>query len=56
MFFKNRLDFVVEKKNNLVAGEYEVFGLVSYRNSNIEAASYVTIGKREEKRWRIVWT
>ena len=32
-----RIDFVVEK-NNLVVGVYGVFGLVSYRNNNIEVA------------------
>ena len=30
-----RIDFDVEK-NNLVVGVYGVFGLVSYRNNNIE--------------------
>ena len=32
-----RIDFDVEK-NNLVVGVYGVFGLVSYRNNNIEVA------------------
>ena len=37
-----RIDFVVDK-NNLRVGEYEVFGLVSYRKSNIEVAFNATI-------------
>ena len=32
-----RIDFDVEKKN-LVVGVYGAFGLVSYRNNNIEVA------------------
>ena len=32
-----RIDFDVEK-NNLVVGVYSVFGLVTFRNSNIEMA------------------
>ena len=33
-----RIDFDVRRENNLVVGVYGVFGLVSYRNNNIEVA------------------
>ena len=37
-----RIDFDVEK-NNLVVGVYGVFGLVSYRNNNIEVAFFTSV-------------
>ena len=37
-----RIDFDVEKKN-LVVGVYGAFGLVSYRNNNIEVAFFMSV-------------